>query len=138
MLSEGSKGIPQAEAQLRQLQPIEAGTLVMDGTWRFRWLDDVNYELVFVPDDTSNLPSWSPQDAITFENPHAILNTVMTHKGRLGLHQRRQIVVFGRARISADRFSTSVDADGNPLWMMRCLNIEMPEKAPHPLESTGG
>ena len=87
---------------------IDMGTVVMNGLWRFRWLDDVNYELLFEPDDASTLPRWpaaSEPVTVMFENAHEMLGALMTRKARLGLRLRPQLNVFGRAKITADRWS---------------------------------
>lgn len=112
--------------------PTEAGVVVMDGTWCFRWLDDVNYELSFQPDDISNLPHWPAAAGlamVAFENAHEILGAVMTRKARLGLRWRLQLQVFGRAKVTADSFAMDADLDGNPFCWMRCLAFEAPQKA---------
>jgi hypothetical protein len=162
MLSEGSRGLsgPTGEARQASTQPAETaklvipgasplhfvgendthhalfdGTLVMAGTWRFRWRDDVHYEFVFTPDDASTLPYWPASAepvAITFENPQAVLDTVMSRKARLGLRHRRQLDVYGRATITADRFTTAIDSQGNPLWQMRCCDLEIPQRPAEP------
>ncbi len=139
MLGEGSTSLfsgPSGQ-HLREPLPIKAGTLVMDGSWRFRWLDDVNFELVFRPDDRSSLPHWSAGPvAIAFENAHEMLAALMTREARLGLRQRLQLQVFGRARITADHLAVAMDDDGHPYCWMRCLDIE-PAQTAQPAQSLG-
>lgn len=87
------------------------GRFLMTGIWRFAWLDDESYDLVFEPDAQSlaALPHWKQTGtgAVVFDNAHEFLATILTHQARNRLRFRRQLTVYGRATIMADHLATA-------------------------------